>query len=1050
MRTHGLCLLLLGVLPSALAVDFQREIRPILSDNCFFCHGPDEKTRLMGLRLDTREGAFARRPSGSVLVPGKPSDSLLYQRISARDGKVMPPAQSHKTLTEAQKTLIRKWIEGGAQWSEHWAYTAPKKAPAPPVRNAKWPRNAIDRFVLARLEAEGLEPAPEADRRTLARRVSLDLTGLPPKPEDAEAFANDKRPDAYERYVDALLDSKQWGEHRGRYWLDAARYADTHGIHIDNYREMWPYRDWVIQAFNRNLPFDRFVVEQIAGDLLPDRTPDQQIATGFHRCNVTTNEGGVIPEEIDAMYAKDRVDTTGTVFLGLTVGCATCHDHKFDPIRQRDFYAMAAFFRNTVQKPLDGNIPDTPPVLVVPRQEDEARWKQLPEEEASLRARKNESRQGAAGDFAKWLGGESRRRVSEPVEPADELLSLTVAGGKPILNVKGRPADLTLPEGVTLGEAHIPGRQALHFNGKPVIELPPLENIEAGKPLAVSVWFRMPRGEDNFVLAAQTDAKSRGRGWIVDITARMPFLRLTGQGGRTLVLRGSNVERLKPGEWYHLALSYDGNRDSSGMSLFVNGKPATSEGRGESSSELRGEIRNFAPLRIGSDTRRHFDGGAIADLRVYQRDLSEDDARVLYRWPELDLARATKAADLAPEVRAGFEDYYLTRESGEFIDLNLQAAALRRERIAIARRGAITHVQQERTDSEPTAHVLYRGQYDQPRDKVTAATPSVLPPMSSSMPRNRLGLAEWIVDPANPLTARVAVNRFWQEVFGTGLVKTADDFGSQGEPPSHPELLDWLAVEFRQQEWDVKKLFRLLVTSSAYRQSAATTPLKIEKDAQNRLLSRGPRFRMDAEMIRDYSLAASGLLRPTIGGPSVKPYQPDGVWEAVAMAGSNTRFYKRDAGDKLYRRSLYSFWKRSAPPAAMEIFNAPTRENCTVRRERTNTPLQALATMNDVQHVEAARVLAEAALKQAPGDLGKQLDWMTARLLSRGFDPAEREVVRKTYADLLRLYDSRPEEARKLISQGESKPDASLLPPALAALTMLANELLNLDEVLTK
>jgi len=1030
-------------------IDFQREIRPILSDNCFFCHGPDKATRLADLRLDTKAGAFERRASGAVIAPGNAAASLLYQRIATADkARLMPPAHSKKVLTEAQRELIRRWIEQGAPWKEHWAFSPPVRPAPPAVRNRQWVRNAVDRFILARLEAAGLEPAPEADRRTLARRASLDVTGLPPDPEMVETFVNDRSARAYESYVDRLLESKHWGEHRGRYWLDAARYADTHGIHVDNYREMWPYRDWVIQAFNRNLPFDRFVIEQLAGDLIPNRTLDQLIATGFHRSNPTTNEDGAIPEEFEAIYAKDRVDTTGAVFLGLTMGCASCHDHKFDPISQRDFYSMAAFFRNTTQGPLDGNVFDTPPSVTVPRPEDAGRWAWIQSEEARLRARLAAAGRSAESAFAEWLDSEERAKITSPVEPADEVLAFWFDGESPRAMVKGAPAAIRLPEGVTTGPGHIAGRRALRFRGNGHIDLPNLDALRADEPFSFAAWFYLPEGEDNFVVASQMDPASKGRGWSFELIRRTPNIRLVGQGGRGIVTRGNTIDRLKPGAWYHLGFSYDGKRTTHGVRLYMNGKPAGSEGGGEG-VELRGDIRSFAPFQLGAQGSRGFDGGGIAEFRVYNRVLSPGEMAVLAQWPSLELARRTRSGELSSADREGFRQYFLHRESTEYIDLSGQLRVLEAERLAIARRSPVTHVQEEK-EGPAMANILFRGMYDQPRDRVEASTPAVLPPMPASLPRNRMGLARWLTDAGNPLLARVTVNRFWQEVFGTGLVKTADDFGSQGEAPSHPELLDWLAVEFREGGWDVKKFYRLLLTSATYRQAAAATPEKIEKDPENRLLSRGPRFRMDAEMIRDYALAASGLLSPAIGGPSVKTYQPDGVWEAVAMLGSNTRFYQRDTGEKLYRRSLYWFWKRSAPPASLEILNAPTRENCTVRRERTNTPLQALVTMNDVQFVEAARRLAERALAAAPGDPARQISYVSARVTGRELNERERAVTQKAYQDYLRHYDSHPADARRLIEQGESKPDPALPAANLAAMTMVANQLLNLDEVLVK
>jgi hypothetical protein len=1032
-------------------VDFQREIRPILSKTCFQCHGPDPSTRMMNLRLDTKEGVFEHRKTGTPVVPGKPAESLVYQRIShAEKARRMPPEYSHKTLTPEQIETIKRWIAEGAEWRQHWSLIAPVRPKPPAVTNRAWVKNPIDRFILARLEQNGLAPAPPAGRRTLIRRVSLDLTGLPPTPEEVEAFVKDQSPDAYEKLVDRLMASERWGEHRGRYWLDAARYGDTHGLHIDNYREIWPYRDWVIQALNRNMPFDQFTIEQIAGDLLENPSMDQLIATGFHRSNVTTNEGGVIPEEVAAMYAKDRADTTGTVWLGLTVGCATCHDHKFDPISTKDFYSLTAFFRNTLQKPLDGNIADTPPTMVVPREEDLPRWRQIGEEEVALKARIEKVRGSSRPEFEKWLEEKDRPEISGPLAPADELLAVTATSDGPAITLKNQRVYMTLPQGVSIGPGHTEGRQALHFKDKAFIELPSQDHFEADSPFAIAAWVYLPKGEDNFVVASQTDPRSKYRGWALELNARIPMLRISGQSNKSVTVRSGIADRFEPGTWNHVAFSYDGSRETAGLALFVNGKPVFTEGRGYK-KEIEGEFRNYAPLRIGSDgKRKHFDGGAIADLRIFTRALREEDARLASLWPVLDQARGKPAGELAEAEREALHLYFLNREYTDYQDVTDEFQELQRERHEIASRGAVTHIQQEQEDQKPFAHILYRGMYDQPREKVEPAVPGALPPMPESYPKNRLGLAKWLVDANNPLTARVTVNRFWQEVFGTGLVKTSEDFGSQGERPSHPELLDWLAVEFRESGWDLKKFFKLMLTSATYRQSAAVTPAKIEKDPENRLLSRGPRFRMDAEMVRDYALAASGLLNPKIGGPSVKPYQPEGVWETVAMKESDTRFYKRDAGKKLYRRSMYTFWKRSAPPPSMDIFNAPTRETCTVRRERTNTPLQALVTMNDTQFMEAARQLAETAILKGGNGADQSFEFMAERLLARPFNLKEREIVKAAYRDYLKHYDSNPADAKKLIAAGESEPDGSIGAVELAAMTMVANQVMNLDEVLNK
>jgi len=1016
-------------------VDFQRKVRPILSDACFLCHGPDKSTRVMGLRLDTHEGAFSERKTGKVIVPGNAKASLLYQRISHSNPALrMPPAYTKKTLTAEQIEILRKWIDEGAEWKEHWSFQAPAKRELPAVAAKGWVRNPIDNFILARLESMGLKPAPEADRRTLIRRVSLDLTGLPPDPADVEAFVRDRAPNAYERLVDRLLGSRQWGEHRARYWLDAARYADTHGLHIDNYREMWPYRDWVIQAFNRNLPFDRFTIEQLAGDMLPNATLDDRIASGFHRCNITTNEGGVIPEEVDAMYQKDRVETTSAVWLGLTLGCATCHDHKFDPLAQKEFYQMTAFFRNTLQKPLDGNIPDTPPAVVVPRAADRALWASLQERYAELTARKARRKDEAGAAFDQWLNTGEYRGWKEP------------ASAEPVVNLNS--GAFRMDWNVEWAKSAGRGERALDFVGRGGATAPDVPLFEPSEPFTVSAWVQLPE-DGSMVVASHTDSKNQSKGWVFDIGGRIPhFALMDSTVVPRLQRRAGNAEPLPAKGWNHVAVTYDGSKEEAGITFYWNGAPMAAERvAADPEEESKPADPKRIAFRIGSDGRRFTKGAGIADLRVYRGALNADAVRLLAEWDSL--RRAIARPVLPESSRDGLMLLYLNRKDEAYRNIAAQLSELEQQRRAVRRRGAETLVMREKTDGKPMAHILFRGQYDQPRDLVYANVPSVLPPMSKNMPHNRLGLAEWLMDPANPLTARVTVNRFWQEIFGTGIVKTAEDFGSQGEAPVNQDLLDWMALHFRDSGWDVKAFYKLMVTSAAYRQSAKASPEALKKDPENRYLSRGPRFRMDAEMVRDYALAAGGLLAKEIGGPSVKPYQPKGVWEAVAMKSSTTRFYHQDHGDNLYRRSLYTFWKRSAPPASMEIFNAPSRENCTVRRERTNTPLQALVTMNDVQFVEAARALAGRALENAPA-FDSRLDYLTMRALARPFEARERAVARSAYDDFLTYYQANAGEARKLTGTGESKPDSGLAPAELAAWTMMANDVLNLDEALNK
>jgi hypothetical protein len=1023
---------------------FNRDIRPLLSENCFPCHGPDSAARKADLRLDQRDAALA----AGVIVPGNPEESELVSRIfSDRPRRMMPPPSSHKQLSPQAKELLRRWVAAGAEYEPHWSFLPPVRPEPPAVENAAWVRNPIDRFILSRLEEEGLEPAPEADRRALARRLSLDLTGLPPSPEDVEEFARDPSPGAYEAFVDRLLASEHWGEQRGRYWLDAARYADTHGIHFDNYREMWSYRDWVIDAFNRNLPFDQFTVEQLAGDLLEEPSLDQLIATGFNRCNMTTNEGGVIAEEYLVLYTRDRTETASQVWLGLTANCAVCHSHKFDPLSQQEFYSMAAFFNNTTQGAMDGNIKDTPPVVPVPLSEDRERWDELQLETRDVERQLAGRRGSARQPFVDWLLA-SGKAGFEAHLPGEGLLlhaPLEEGAGRAVRLISGgRSMTIELAVENAWGDGHVAARAFLNAPGA-ALEMADAGDFERDAPFSAAAWVRLPRNDVSGAIFARQDESSEHRGWDLWFDKGRLAAHLSHKWPGDAIKVAAR-ERLEANRWFHVLLTYDGSGAAAGVRLYVDGKPQETAVEAD---RLKGSLRAAVPFKVG---QRHsgsrLEGLLIQDLRLYERALSAGEA--------LRLARASRAAWLAakPDARSAAAEEeilgaWLVLEDPLFRELEARKESLAAEIAALRARGTVAHIQRERSEA-PIAYVLHRGEYDLRLDRVGPETPEVLPPMPAELPRNRLGFARWLFLPEHPLTARVTANRFWQEVFGAGLVRTAGDFGVSGELPSHPELLDWLAVELRDSGWNVKRFFKLLVTSAAYRQEALATPEKLERDRSNRLLSRGPRFRMDAEMVRDYALAASGLLVRKIGGPSVKPYQPDGVWEAVAMMESNTRNYRRDGGEKLYRRSLYTFWKRAAPPASMEIFNAPSREFCTSGRERTNTPLQALVTLNDVQFFEAARHLAQLALLEGGRSPLASLDRMARRLLLRPLRPEEVEPALEALGDFLDYYRAHPEDAAEVISQGESKADLSLDKAALAAWTLLANQLLNLDEVLIK
>ncbi len=1030
-------------------IEYNRDVRPILSENCFTCHGPDSAARKAGLRLDKFDEAIApRKDSSPAIVPGKPEASELVRRINASDpDDVMPPAKTHKTLTAQQKELLKNWIAAGAKYQAHWSLIPPQRPALPSVHNRRWARNPIDYFILARLEQEGLSPNPEADRRTLVRRVTLDLTGLPPTTAEVEAFVSDSSPDAYGKLVDRLLASEHYGEHRARYWLDAARYADSNGIHFDNYREMWSYRDWVIHAFNRNQPFDQFTLEQLAGDLLPNRTLEQEIASGFNRCNITSNEGGAIDEEYFVLYARDRTETTSQVWLGLTAGCAVCHDHKFDPISQKEFYSMSAFFNNTTQKAMDGNVKDTPPIVVVPTPEDRSRWDELTGELKTGKERVEARRKSGKDDFKSWEAEASPELFRKGLPQEKPLFHALLADDKERsvkVEIGDETRELTLATNADWQEGVLAAK-AFTTSSKHIPEMADVGDFEHDKGFSYSAWVRLSDGQDG-ALFARMDDKHDYRGWDLWLQGGKPGTHIVNKWPDDAIKVVSKKALMKD-RWTHVCMTYDGSSKAKGVKIYIDGELQKTDVEAD---KLKSTIHAEVPFKIG---QRHstspVEGAGLQDVRLYGRTLAPKEVKALGPDARLAWLLSEPEEKRTDTQKKDLYNAWLNRFDREFMDASSALAKLEREADGIKARGTVAHIMQER-DEAAAAFVLFRGEYDKRRDKVQPATPAALPPMPEDFPRNRLGFARWLLLPEQPLTARVTVNRFWQEVFGTGLVRTAGDFGVTGEMPSHQELLDWLAVEFRDSGWDVKRFFKLLVTSAAYRQAATVTPDRLARDPQNRLLSRGPRFRMDAEMVRDYALAASGLLTPTIGGPSVKPYQPDGVWEAVAMNGSNTRVYKRDSGDALYRRSLYTFWKRAAPPASMEIFNAPNRETCTMRRERSDTPLQALVTLNDPQFVEAARHLAQLALEEGGARPEERLDFMARRLLARPLRPEECKITQSVLRELLASYQADPKDAEALLTVGESKPDASLDKPTLAAYTMVANELLNLDEVLNK
>jgi hypothetical protein len=1030
-------------------LQFNRDIRPILTETCFFCHGTDKNKREADLRFDIREDAIQH----GALIPGKPDESAMIRRLfTDNKDELMPPPASHKVLTEKQKQTLKQWVAEGAEYQEHWAFIPPVKTNPPTVKNQGWVRNPIDAFVLAKLEQEGLTPAPEADRNTLARRIALDVTGLPPAPELLETFLKDQSPQAYENYIDTLMNSPRWGEHRARYWLDLARYADTHGIHFDNYREIWAYRDWVIAAFNDNMPFDQMTIEQLAGDLLPDATREQQIASGFHRCNTTTNEGGIIDEEYQVLYARDRTETTAQVWMGLTAGCAVCHDHKYDPITAKDFYSLSAFFNNTTQAVKDGNVKNTPPIIVVPRPEDDDQYANLTAEQIKAHQRVEDRRHRSMDDFKNWFTQFHASQSNIPLPTADLELHLPLQGQMSTIP-DGQLLDYTLnnqPQQEFISGLNYASRDEQHtaitINATTNISIPNAGNYDNKQAFSFGAWILNPTAKSGaYAIMARMNEKENHKGWdmwMEDQKLATHILHSWPDDGLKVVTK----DKVPTDKWIHAFITYDGSQKASGVKIYINGAEVKTETR---SDKLKSSIKSETPFKVGqrSQGTKAVDV-KISDVRLYARALSAMDVKQLSDSDHLQSLVAKKYDDLKQKEVKELHQWWFETIDPEAIAASAHKQNIERQLKEVEARGTIAHVMHEK-EQEPTAYVLFRGEYDQRRDQVSAATPGVLPEFPSTLPKNRLGLARWLVQDNQPLTARVTVNQFWQQIFGSGLVKTAGDFGTTGTPPSHPELLDWLAIDFREHGWDIKRFYKQVLLSSTYRQSAVTTPEKQERDPQNTWLSRGPRYRMDAEMVRDVALYVSGLLSPQIGGRSVKPYQPPGVWEAVAMRGSDTRDYAQDHGDNLYKRSMYTFWKRSAPPASLEIMNAPSREFCVVCRERTNTPMQALVTLNDTQFIEAARVLAGHTLL-AQTDTPARLHFISERLISRDFTAEELAVIEPSLKALTSFYHAHPEDAAQLIKVGEAPVPDKVDPWELAAWTMLCNELLNLDEVLNK
>ena len=1032
MQKTTLALILLTITTAATnaqtdPLQFNRDIRPILSDHCFACHGFDENTRKADLRLDMAESAYEEKDGVAAIVPGHPGKSELWHRVIATDkDDLMPPPELHKPLSSEKVQKLKRWIEEGAVYQAHWAFASANKPDVPNVKGATHP---IDAFIQRRLMREGLRKSPLADKETLIRRATLDLTGLPPTLDEVDTFVQDTSPDAYEKLIDELMSRPTFGEHMARYWLDLARYGDTHGMHLDNERTMWPYRDWVVRAFNENLRFDEFTRWQLAGDLLPDPTVDQRIASGFNRCNVTTGEGGSIGAEWLYRYAVDRTSTMAEVWMGLTAGCATCHDHKFDPISTKEYYSLYAFFNSAADPAMDGNRKDTPPIMYIPRPEDTARLAVLDKKIEKI-----------------------ERRIAQTISKidyTDPALTDPPPGTQHVETVwfedhfpKGAKPEASGPalRLTTKDEAPVySGTRSITRTANGVMG----QDFYSGGPS-----FTVPR-DGTFFVHVYLDPQHPPEAVMVQFHVN-GWNRRVVWGAHEKINWGKKgtVERVvmgpipETGKWVRLQFT----------AKQLNLTPST-------------KVTGFAFTQWSGTL--HWDRFGV----THTVDTANDPAWSWTKWKEQNQGKPNKK--LPRQINVIVKGNRAKNWSKEEYDQvythwlgNIYAGA--RDLIAPLESEKLPFEEQKEkiSNDQPytfvmadlprprKAFVMERGQYDKRGEEVYRNVPAFLPPLPekpTDQDYNRLDLANWLVSPNHPLTSRVAVNRLWQQFFGVGLVKTSADFGSQGTPPSHPELLDWLAVQYVDDGWNTKKFIKRMMTSHAYQQASSISSTTLTHDPENRLLARGPRFRLDAEVLRDQALALSGLLVTTIGGPGVKPYQPPNIWEPLAFGGSNTRFYKQDSGAALYRRSLYTFFKRTAPPPFMSNFDAPNREQSCATRGRSNTPLQALQLMNDIQHVEAARNFAQR-LIQASGtaDDSERIRLSWRKMTSRPASDEEVQIIEHALKKFKARYANDSKAANELISFGESKPDKTIDPIELAAWTLTANLMFNLDEVVTK
>ena len=1015
-------------------VSYNRHIRPILAANCFQCHGFDVKHRKAGRRLDTRAGAIAENKGVRAIVPGSPKSSELLRRVTHHDPEErMPPLRSKKpALSHEEVELLSRWIAQGAEYQRHWAFIAPTQPALPAVAQARWGVNPIDRFVADEWRSKGLVPSPAADRRTLIRRVTLDLTGLLPTPAEVAAFVADSSAQAYSKVVDRLLASRHYGERMCINWLDAARYGDTSAYHADGPRDMWKWRDGVIAAFNNNMRYDQFTHEQLAGDLVPDATIEQQVASGFNRNHCTSDEGGAFPEELRVGYIVDRVRTTSMVFLGMSMECCQCHDHKFDPFTQEEYYRFYTFFNRTKDGGMqtrNGNATPTVGVLSMDQRRD------LPVARTRLTTLKKQLKtrdKAAEPGFREWL--------------QEQIYGLGVTDNRPSDAVVSLPLNEVLPanakvHGKLRWDAGRTGGKSLRVDGsKSFVELADLGDFERTDSVSFGAWVFTENKRQGAVIGRMNDGnKYRGFDLLVG-GGQGVSVHLINQWA-TNAIKVTTKQLVPHKKWSHIFATYDGSSKAAGIKIYINGKLAPTQ---VNNDNLAATIRTKAPLYLGRRSPGMPFQGRIADVQFFGRALSAGGVGALVDGAGFDVILRSPSEERTAAALKPLRDFYLRSYDQPFAGLQ-QAVAQQTSKVASLGKPLTTVMVM--SELKRKTFRLDRGAYDRPVGKeLQPGVPSSLPAFGDR-PLNRLGLAQWLTDPKHPLTARVTVNRFWYLLFGRGIVKTVEDFGSQGSYPTHPALLDWLATDFVKHGWDVKRTMRQMVLSETYQQAAGGDTRRFEMDPGNAQLARGPRYRMSAEILRDVALQASGLLVDDIGGPSVKPYQPPGIWNAVSI-NRGLRF-RQDTGEKLYRRSLYIYWKRSAPPPSMRIFDAPTRERCVMRRARTNTPLQALVTLNDPQFLEAARFLAQRMIQNADS-LPARIAYAYELVMSRPPEPWEVALFKDSLAPMITKYRADSASAKAMLSVGEAKRDPAIDAAEHAAWMVIASMILNTDEALTK